>query len=204
MVDSYSSPCCCCSLAQLCTTFCDPKDCSTPGFPVHHQLQEFTQTHVHWVKDAIQPSHPLSSPSPPAFTLSQHQGLFQWVGCLHQVSKVLELQLQHQSFQWIFRTDFLQDWLVWSPCLPRDSQESSPTPQFEGINSSALSLFYCPALTSVNGIQLHNWGQHVGPVDSSLCITHHMDHEKLVIRCLQKPIRLFHFPRRREGGQDEG
>ena len=81
-------------------------DCSTAGLPVHHQLPESTQTHVHWVGDAIQPSHPLSSPSPPALNLSQHQGLFLWVSSSHQVAKVLELQLQHQSFQWIFRTDF--------------------------------------------------------------------------------------------------
>ena len=87
-------------------TLCDPIDCSMPGFPFHHQLLEFTQTHVHWVSDAIQPSHSLSSPSPPAFKLSQHQGLFQWVSSLYQVAKVLEFQLQHQSFQWIFRTDF--------------------------------------------------------------------------------------------------
>ena len=86
---------------------CDPMDCSTPGLPVHHQLPEFTQTHVHWVSDAIQPSHPLSTPSSPALNLSQHQGLFKWVSSLHQVAKVLEFQLQHQSFQWIFRTDFL-------------------------------------------------------------------------------------------------
>ena len=92
------------SVAQLCPTFCNPMDCSMPGLPVHHQLPEFTQTHVHWVNDAIQLSHPLSSASPPAFSLSQ--GLFQWV-TLHQVAKVLELQLQHQSFQWTFKTDFL-------------------------------------------------------------------------------------------------
>ena len=83
----------------------DPMDCSTPGLPVHHQLPEFTQTHVHWVSDAIQPSHPLSSPSPPAFNLSQHQGLFQWVSSSHQMAKVLEFQLQHQSYhhllQWL-------------------------------------------------------------------------------------------------------
>ena len=87
--------------------FCDPMDCSTPGLPVHHQLLEFTQSHVHWVGNAIQPSHPLLSPSPPTFNLSQHQGLFQWVSSLHQVAKVLEFQLQHQSFQWIFRTALL-------------------------------------------------------------------------------------------------
>ena len=80
-------------------------DCSTPGVPVHHQLPEFYQTHVHWVSDAIQPSHPLSSPSHPAFNLSQHQGLFQWVSSSYQVAKVLEFQLQHQSFQ-----RNIQDW----------------------------------------------------------------------------------------------
>ena len=87
-----------------CLTHCDPTDCSTPDFPVHHQLLELAQTYVHQVSDAIQPSHSLSSPSLPAFNLSQLQGLFQWVSSLHQVAKVLELQLQHQSFQWIFRT----------------------------------------------------------------------------------------------------
>ena len=95
------------SVTQSCPTLWDPMDCSTPGLPVHHQLREFTQTHVHWVGDAIQPSHPLLSPSPPTFNLFQHQGLFKWVRSSHQVTKVLEFQLQHQSFQWIFRTDFL-------------------------------------------------------------------------------------------------
>ena len=95
------------SVAQSCLTLWDSMDCSTPGFPVHHQLPELTQTHVHRVSDAIQPSHPLSSPFPPALNLSQHQGLFRWVSFSHQVAKVLEVQLQHQSFQWIFSTDFL-------------------------------------------------------------------------------------------------
>ena len=90
---------CCCSVTQL--------DCGTPDFPVLHHLPELAQTHVHWVGDAIQPSHPLSSPSSPDLNLSQHQGLFQWVGSSHQVAKVLEFQLQHQSFQWIFRVDSL-------------------------------------------------------------------------------------------------
>ena len=81
--------------------------CSMVGLPVHHQLPEFTRTHVHWVSDAIQPSQSLSSPSP-AFNISQHQGLFQWVSSSHQSAKVLEFQLQHPSFQWIFRADFLQ------------------------------------------------------------------------------------------------
>ena len=86
---------------------CDPMDCSMPGFPVFHSLQEFIQTHVHWANDGIQPSHPLSPPSPPAFNLSQHQVLFKWVISSHQVAKVLEFQLQHQSFQWTPRTDLL-------------------------------------------------------------------------------------------------
>ena len=94
------------SVAQLCVTLCDPTDCSTTGLPVHHQLPELAQTHAHWVSDAIQPSHPLSSPSPPAFNLSQHQGLFKWVTSSRQVAKVLEFQLQNQSFHWIFWTDF--------------------------------------------------------------------------------------------------
>ena len=80
---------------------CDPMDCSTPGFPVHNQLPELALTHVHQVGDAIQPSNPLSSPSPPAYNLSQHQGLFQKVSSSHQVAKVLEFQLQHQSTQWM-------------------------------------------------------------------------------------------------------
>ena len=95
------------SLAQSCPTLCDPMNHSTPGLPVHHQLPEFTQTHVHWVSDAIQPSHPLSSPSPPALHLSQHQGLFKWVSSSHQVAKVLDFELPHQSFQWRPRTDLL-------------------------------------------------------------------------------------------------
>ena len=88
------------SVAQSCPILCNPMNCSTPGLPVHHQLPESTQTYVHWVGDVIQPSHPLSSPSPPAFNLSQHQGLFKWVNSSHQVAKVLEFQLQHQSLQW--------------------------------------------------------------------------------------------------------
>ena len=91
---------------QSSLTLCTPKDCSTPRFPVHHQLQELTQTHVHWVGGAIQPFHPLSSPSP-TFNLCHYHSLFQWVSSSHQVARVLEFQLQHQSFQWIFRTDFL-------------------------------------------------------------------------------------------------
>ena len=144
------------SVAQSCPTLCDPMNRSTPGLPLHHQLPEFTQTHVHWVSDAIQPSHPLSSPSPPAHNLSQHRGLFQWVSPSHQVAKVLELQLQQQTFQWIFRVDFLWYWLVGSPCSPRDSQESSPTPQFKSIKSSALRFLHSPTFTSIHD----HWKNH--------------------------------------------
>ena len=87
------------SVSQMCPTLCDPMNRSTPGLPVHHHLPEFTQTHVHRVSDATQPSHPLSSPSPPAPNPSQHQSLFQWVNSSHEVAKVLEFQLQHHSFQ---------------------------------------------------------------------------------------------------------
>ena len=93
------------SVAQLCPTLCDPMNHSMPGLPVHHKLPEFTQTHAHRAGDAIQPSHPLLSPSPPAPNPSQHQGLFQRVNSLHEVAKVLEFQLQNQSFQWTPRTD---------------------------------------------------------------------------------------------------
>ena len=95
------------SVAQFCPTLFDPMDCSMPGLPVHHQILESTQTHVHWVGDAIEPSHPLLSPSPPAFNLSHHQSLFQWVSSSHQVAKVFEFQLQHQSLQWTLWTDLL-------------------------------------------------------------------------------------------------
>ena len=124
-------------------------DCSTPGFPVHYQLLELAQTHVHWVGGAIQPSHPLSSPSPPAFKHSQHWGLFQWVSSSHQVAKVLEFQLQHQSFQWIFRTDFFRIDSR-SPCSPRDSEKFSPILQSKSTNSLVLSFPYSPTLTSIH------------------------------------------------------
>ena len=137
------------SVAQSCLTLCNPMNHSTPGLLVHHQLLEFTQTHVHWVSDAIQPSHPLSSPSPHAPNPSQHQSLFQWVSSSQEVAKVLEFQLQHHSLQWNPRADLLQNGQVGSPCSPRDSQESSPTPHFKSINSSALSFLHSPTLTSI-------------------------------------------------------
>ena len=95
----------CSSVTQLCPNFCNPMDCSMPGFPVHHQLPELAQTHVLLVGDVIQLSHPLLSSFLPAFNISQYQGLFQWVSSSHQVGKLLEFQLQHQSFQWKFRTE---------------------------------------------------------------------------------------------------
>ena len=94
-----------CSVAQLCPIHCNPMDCSTPDFPVLHHLLEFAQTHVHWVDDAIQPSHPLLTPSPPTFSLPQNQGLFQGIGFSNQVAKIL--QLQHQSFQSKFRASLV-------------------------------------------------------------------------------------------------
>ena len=144
------------SVSQSCPTLCNPMNRSMPGLPVHHQLPEFTQTHVHRVNDAIQPSYPQSSPSPPAPNPSQNQGLFEWVNSSHEVAKVVEFQLQHHSFQRTPRTDLLQNGLVGSPCRPRDSQESSPTPQFKSINSSALSLLHSPTLTSIHD----HWKNH--------------------------------------------
>ena len=129
--------------------------CSVVFNSLHpHQLQharvpcpsptlQLAQTHAHQVGDAVQASHPVLSSSPPAFNHSQHQGLFKWVSSSQQVAKVLNLQLQHQSFQWVFRTDLLEDRLVWSPCSPRDSQESSPTPQ------SKASILWCSAFFMV-------------------------------------------------------
>ena len=144
------------SVTQSCLILCDPMNRSTAGLPIHHQLPESTQTHVHRVDDAIQPSHPLSSPSLPAFNLSQHQSLFQWVSSSLEVAKVLEFQLQHQSSQWVFRTDFLYDGLVGSRCSPSDPWESSPTPQFKSINSLALSFLCSPTLTSIHDY----WKKH--------------------------------------------
>ena len=148
------------SVTQLCPTFGDPMDCSIPGLPVHYQLLEFTQIHVHWVGDAIQPSHPLSSPSPPALNLSQHQSLFQWVSSSHQVAKLLEFQLQHQSFQWT-----PQGWtpLQWTGWISSQSKWlsrvfSNTTVQKHQFFSAQLSFFffYSPTLTSIHD----HWKNH--------------------------------------------
>ena len=138
---SHSEQLLCSEQTLLCLTLCNLMDSSTPGFPDFHYLLEFSQIHVHWAHDTIKPSHPLSPSSPPAFSLSQHQGRFQRVSSLHQMAKGLKLQLQHQSFQWILRVDFLEDWLLGPPCCPRNSQKSSRVPPFESISSSVLSIF---------------------------------------------------------------
>ena len=146
------------SVSQSHLTLCDPMNCSTPGLPVHHQIPDLTQTHVLIVGDAIQPFHPLSFPSPPAPNPSQHQGLFQWVNSSHEVAKVLELQLQNQSFHWTSRTD-LSDGLVGSPCSPRDSQESSLIPQIKSINFLSLSFLHSPT-------HIHTW-----PLEKTIALT---------------------------------
>ena len=145
------------SVAQSCPILCDPMDCSTPGLPVHHQLLEFNQTYVHWVGDSIQPSHSLLSLLlPPSIFPSIRVFSNESVSWSHQVVKVLEFQLQHQSFQWIFKTDFLYNGLVGSPFRPKDSQESFATPQFKSISSLAFTFLYSPILTSI----LDYWKNH--------------------------------------------
>ena len=157
-------------VAQLCPTLCDPMNSSMPGLPVHHQLPEFTQTHVHRVSDAIQPAHPLSSSS------SQHQGLCQRVNSLHEVAKVLEFQLQHQSFQISLQSKGL-------------SRVFSNT---KSINSSALSFLHSPTLTSIHD----HWENQtfVGKVMSlllnmlsRLAITFLPRSKRLLISWLQSP-----------------
>ena len=131
---------CCCSAIQSCHPH-DPMDCSMPYLFVLHYLLTFAEVHVHCIDDAIQPSHPLMPSFPCAVNLSQHHGLFQWVNSSYQIIKILKFQLQNQSFEWVFRINVAQDWLVWSLCCPRDSQESSLAPQFEGISSLVFCFF---------------------------------------------------------------
>ena len=181
-------------------------DCSTPGFPVHHQLLELAQTHFHWVSDSIQPSHSLSPPSPPAFNHSQHQGLFQWVSSSHLVAEVLEFQLQHQSFQWTPRTDLLSDGLVWSPCSPRDSQVSSPAPHLKASVLQGLAFFKVqlshPYMTTGKTIALTRW-TFVGKVMSllfkmlsRLVITFLPRSKRLLISWLQSPSAVILEPQK--------
>ena len=139
---------CCCSVAQLCPILCDPMDYSTPGSPVHHQLPELAQTHVHRVSDAIQSFHSLSSP--PAFKISQHQGLFHWVSSLNQVAKVMEFQLQHQSFQWIL------DWspLGWTGWI---SLQSNGLSRVFSNTTVQKHQFFSAQLSSQSNSHIHIW-----------------------------------------------
>ena len=133
-----------------------PMNHSTPGLPVHHKLPEFTQTHVHWVSDATEPSNPLLSHFPPSLNLSEHQVLFKWVSSSHQVAKVFGVAASTSVLPMNTQDWSPLGWTGWIPCIPRDSQESSPTPQFKSINSLALSFLYSPTLTSIHD----HWKKH--------------------------------------------
>ena len=142
--------CCCCSVSQSCLILCNPMDCSTPGFPVLHYLPEFAQAHVDWVNHGLQPSYSLSPPSLlpsifPSIRIFTNESALcvRWPKCwsFQLQSSVLPMNTQDWSPLW---------WTVGSPCSPRDSQESSPTPQFKSISYSALSLLYGPTLTSIH------------------------------------------------------
>ena len=153
---------CCwrCSITKSSQTLCDPTDCSTPDFS--WSLLRFMSIELVVPSNYLILCHPfLLLPS----IFPSIRGLFQWVGSLPQVAKASQPWLQCQSFQWIFRVNFLSDWLIWSPCSPRDSQESSPTPQFKSISSSALSLLYGPALTSIHDY----WKNHSFDYYMDLC-----------------------------------
>ena len=185
------------SVAQSCLTLCKPMNCSTPGLTVHHQLPESTQTHVHWVDDAIQPSRPPLSPSPPAFNLSQHQGLFKWVSSSHQMAKVSEFQLQHQSFQWTSRTDLL--WVDWLDLLAVQGTLKSLLQH----HSSKASILQCsaffivqlshPCMTTGKTIALTRWTfvdkvmSQLFNILSRLVITFLPRSERLLISWLQSP-----------------
>ena len=184
------------SVAQSCQTLCDLMNHSKPGLTVYHQLPEFTQTHVHWVNDAIQPFHPLLSPSPPAFNLSQHQGLFKWVSSSHQVAKKLEFQIQQQSYQWTLRTDLLKmDWLDLLAVQGLSRVFYNTTVQKHQF--LVLSFLYSPTLTSIHDY----WKNHSFPrwtfvgkimsllfnMLSSLVITFLPRSKSLLISWLQSP-----------------
>ena len=181
------------SVAQSCPTLCDPMNCTTPGLPVHHQLPEFTQTHVHWVGDAIQPSHPLSSPSPPVPNPSQHQVLFQWVNSSHEVAKELEFQLQSQSFQWTpFRMDWLDLLAVQGTLKSLLQHHSSKASMFRRLAFFIVQLSH-PYMTTGKTIALTRWTS-VGKVMSllfnmlsRLVITFLSRNKRLLISWLQSP-----------------
>ena len=155
---------CCCSVAKLGPVLCSSVDCSMSGRLPHLSLSPGVCSNScplnRWC-------HPTISSSVASFSCPQSfpvSGLFQWVDSLHHVAKVLELYIQHQSFQWIFSVDFLKDWLVLSPCSSRDSQESSPIPHLESINSSTSSLLDSPTLTSI-----HDYWKNQSSVYMDLC-----------------------------------
>ena len=136
------------SVAQSCPNLCDPMNRSTPGLPVHHHLPDFTQTHVHWLGDAIQPSHPLSSPSPPAPNPSQHQSLFHWVNSSHEVAKVIRVSALASVLPMN-----IQDWFplgLTGLILQSKGLKSSPASQFKSISSSVLNFLYSLTLTSIH------------------------------------------------------
>ena len=137
------------SVTQSCKTLWDLMDCTTPGLLVHHQLQELAQTYVHQIGNVVQPSHPLSSPSPPVFNLSQYQCLFQWINSSYQVAKVLQVQLQHQSFQWIFRTDLRLTGLISFQAKGLSRVFSNTTVQKHQLFSAKLSLW--------SNSHIHTW-----------------------------------------------
>ena len=138
------------SVTQSCPTLWDPMDCSTLGLPVHHQLLQFTQTHVHWVSDAIQPSHLLSCPSPPALNLSQHQGLFQWVNSSHQVAKGLEFSFNiSPSNEHSGLISFRMDWL--------DLHAVQGLPRVFSNTTVQKHQFFGPQLSSQSNSHIHAW-----------------------------------------------
>ena len=149
---------CCCSAAQACPTLCDPMDCSMSGIPV---LLEFVQVHVYCISDAIQPSHPLTPSSPPALNLSQHQGLFQWVICSHQMTKILEPQTKYWCFSISPSSEYsglislkINRFELLAVQGTFFQEESSPAPQFKGINFLAFCLY--PVLTTIRD----HWEDH--------------------------------------------
>ena len=149
------------SVPTSCPTLCNLMDCTTPGVSVHHQLLELVQAHVHQVGDAIQPSHPLSSPSPPAFNLFQNQCLLHCLDFLLSQCFASSDQSIGISASASVLSMNIQDWFPlgrtgWSPCSPRDSQVFSPTPQLKSINSSVLSFLYSPTLISIHD----HWKNH--------------------------------------------
>ena len=139
------------SVAQLCQTLCDPMNCSTPGLPVHHQLPEFTQTHVHWIGDAIQPSHPLSSPSSPTFNLSQHQGLFKWVSFSHQVAKSIGASASASVLPM-----YIQDWFPWAWTGWISLQSKGLSRVFSNTTLQKHQFFYTQ-LSSQSNSHIHTW-----------------------------------------------